>query len=117
MHSIRARPTVKVLAALNDGWGNVRQRCQVEAEQWSELHPFDELDHPIRAESREQFGEDPAHDQPRGHIDCSGEPRLHEVRFGQWRAGVWTDPSTGVRWIVTIRAKSDEATNQVTRAS
>lgn len=62
VHSFRARPTVKVLAALNDGWGNVRQRCQVEAEQWSELHPFDELDHPIRAESREQFGEDPAHD-------------------------------------------------------
>ncbi|MGV8973229.1 MAG: DUF3039 domain-containing protein [Rhodoglobus sp.] len=102
MHSIRARPTVKVLAALNEGWGNVRQRRQVEAETWSELHPFAELDHPILVKSREQFGEDPARDQPRGLIDCSGELRLQEVRFSQWRAGVWTDPSTGVRWIVAI---------------
>lgn len=35
-------------------------------------------------------------------------PGLWEIRAGQWRGGIWTDPDTGVRWLVVAGvAKGD----------
>lgn len=45
------------------------------------------------------FGDDAGADAPYQPIQCSGGLKLAEVRIGQWRAGVWTDPANQVRWV------------------
>ncbi|MGQ4618099.1 DUF3039 domain-containing protein [Nocardia sp. R7R-8] len=66
---------------------------------WSHLHPFSELPHPLLRKAAELYGSDPTNDPAPRLIACSGDLRLQELRNSQWRAGLWTDPETGVRWI------------------
>lgn len=98
---VRARPTLHLLAGLDDGWDNAYQRRHIQERRWKELHPLALLDHPALAKAVEQFGSDPAGDISKGTIACTGNLHLQKVRAGQWRAGVWADPATGVRWVVS----------------
>jgi len=66
-----------------------------------DLHPLSELPHPLLTKAVESCGADPAHDNFADRIGCSGELRLAEIKLSQWRGGIWTDPLTGVRWLVT----------------
>jgi len=107
-HNVRARPTLHVLRSLHDGWESVGQQRAVQDERWHDLQPLAELRHPVLAKCCEQFGSDPSHDLYRDRIASSGSLSLAEVRIQQWRAGVWTDPDTHVRWILAVgRAKGD----------
>lgn len=101
-HDMRARPTLQVLRSLQDGWESASQQRAIQDQRWHDLHPLAELAHPILAKCREQFGSDPAADLYRGRIDSSGALALAEVRNQQWRAGVWTDPESRVRWILAV---------------
>lgn len=47
------------------------------------------------------FGPDPDGDGANRKISCATLLRLREVEAGQWRGAVWTDPETGVRWLVS----------------
>ena len=84
---------------LNEGWANPRPQRSLELGQFSDLFPLSELDHPIVRKAAEMFGADPDEDLASETIRCSGELRLAEVRAGQWRGGVWTDPDDGARWL------------------
>lgn len=66
---------------------------------WGDLHPFSEIPHPLLRKATELYGSDPVNDPAPRWISCSGDLRLQELRNSQWRAGLWTDPDTGVRWI------------------
>ncbi len=98
-HDPRARPTIAVLRDLKDGWGSPWVRRAIDQQQWDDLRPLADFDHPILVKAREVMGSDVTNDHPRGRIDCSRDLALSEVRAGQWRAGVWTDRD-GVRWLV-----------------
>lgn len=108
-HNRRARPTIRMLAEdLPSGWDCVQQLRSIQTESWTDLHPLAALDHPIIRKAAGQFGPEPGQDLARDVIRCSGALRLLEVRAEQWRAGVWTDPTSGVRWICTAGlAKGD----------
>lgn len=98
--NVQARPTLHLLKGLDEGWTDSCQRRHIVEERWKELHPLARLDHPALAKAVGQFGSDPSDDINKGTISCSGDLHLLKVRAGQWRAGVWTDPKTGVRWVV-----------------
>lgn len=98
--NVRARPTLHLLEGLDEGWAGACQRRHIQENRWKELHPLALLDHPALAKAVEQFGPDPSDDINKGTISCSGDLHLLKVRTGQWRAGVWADPDTGVRWVV-----------------
>ncbi|MFF2085766.1 hypothetical protein ACFVVM_18470 [Nocardia sp. NPDC058176] len=66
---------------------------------WTDLHPFSELPHPVLRKASTLYGSDPSNDPPPRLIACSGDLRLQELRNSQWRAGLWIDPDSGVRWI------------------
>jgi Protein of unknown function (DUF3039) len=65
-----------------------------------ELCPLAELPHPLITKARGMFGSDPDGDSYHQMISCAAPLGLMEVRTGQWRGAVWTDPDTGVRWLV-----------------
>ena len=101
-HNRTARPTIRLLQEdLKTDWGSVDQRRAVGEERWMDLHPFADIDHPIIRKAADQLGSDPIADASASLIHCSGPWRLQEVRMSQWRAGIWTDPDTGVRWTAT----------------
>ncbi|WP_278263273.1 DUF3039 domain-containing protein [Nocardia sp. AG03] len=96
----RARPTVRVLEDdLSTDWTEPHALRAVTESRWQDLHPFTELPHPLLRKAAELYGADPANDPAPRLITCSGDLRLQELRNSQWRAGLWTDPETGVRWI------------------
>lgn len=75
---------------------------------YDELHPLSELPHPLIAKATASFGGDGADDNYVGPIASSTTLRLLEIKIGQWRGGVWEDPSTDVRWLVVAGlAKGD----------
>lgn len=102
MHSRRARPTLRILREdLTAGWESPQpQRCLADAE-FTGLHPFCELPHPLIRKAAESFGDDPADDKFVGRIACSTTLLLLEIRAGQWRGGVWIDEEQQVAWLVT----------------
>lgn len=101
MHDKTARPTIRLLQEdLNDGWAKSYERRAASKGQWNDIHPFSAVEHPIVAKCADSLTDDPSSDGTMQLIVSSGSLRLLEVRMSQWRAGVWTDPGTGVRWIV-----------------
>lgn len=108
-HAKTARPTLRLLKEdLPERWTDVNDRRAAFAGHWNDLHPFASVGHPVIAKCAEYLGDDPSDDMTTQVIACSGNLRLTEVGAGQWRAGVWTDPDTGVRWILAAGlAKGD----------
>ncbi|MFD3706516.1 DUF3039 domain-containing protein [Nocardia sp. NPDC058658] len=96
----RARPTVRLLAEdLPSGWADPRIFRAVNEGRWNDLHPLGELPHPLLRKAAQLYGDDPQDDPPPRIIACSGSLKLQELRNAQWRAGIWTDPESGVRWV------------------
>lgn len=101
MHNRRARPTVRLLTDdLTGGWLSPVPRRNLSAGDLDALHPMSELPHPLIAKALDCFGEDPERDHPVGPIAAGTTIRLLEIKAGQWRGGVWQDPSSGVCWLV-----------------
>jgi hypothetical protein len=102
VHDRRARPTLRVLREqLTNGWTDVTSQRILFSGRVEDLCPLAELPHPLVAKARELFGSDPTGDSYHQTIACAANLGLLEIRAGQWRGGVWTDPATGVRWLVT----------------
>lgn len=97
----RARPTLRVLRDdLASGWTSPRPRRLLDEGAFEQLHPLSELPHPVILKACESCGPDPDDDNFVGPIACCTSLRLLEIKAVQWRGGVWTDPATGVRWLV-----------------
>lgn len=91
---------------LVDGWDDPTCQRQIAAENWAALHPLAELAHPVIAKAAELYGSNPDHDPAPQPIASSSDPRLLKFGLGQWRAAIWSDPVTGVRWLCAAgRAK------------
>lgn len=103
-HNRRARPTLRVLREdLTDGWEkNPAVLRAIADEKWEDVQPLSELPHLILRKAVESYGSNPDDDPTASPIASSVELRLLELRSSQWRAGIWTDPSTGVRWVCTV---------------
>ncbi|OXR39658.1 hypothetical protein B7C42_08273 [Nocardia cerradoensis] len=100
-HNRRARPTIRLLSEdLPSGWEDPNCTRAIADRQWDRLRPLAELPHPLLRKAAEMYGPDPVHDPAPRPIERLGSFRLQELRNSQWRAGIWTDPETGVRWIV-----------------
>lgn len=101
MHSRRARPTLRVLREdLPSGWSSPHVQRAWENGDLSRLGPLSELDHPLVEKARETFGSDGARDSAEGLIRSATQFSLWEVKAGQWRGGVWRDPTSGVCWLI-----------------
>ncbi len=100
-HNRRARPTIRLLAEdLGSGWGDPEYRRKIADRHWNQLQPLAELPHPLLRKAAEMYGPDPEQDPSPRLIERMGDLRLQELRNSQWRAGIWTDHETGVRWIL-----------------
>ncbi|WP_063039582.1 DUF3039 domain-containing protein [Nocardia grenadensis] len=108
-HNRRARPTVRLLAEdLHANWEDPHYTRAIADGRWDTIQPLGELPHPLLRKAAAMYGPDPRQDPAPRLIGCSGDLRLQELRNAQWRAGIWTDPATGVRWVVTAGlAKGD----------
>ena len=95
-HDPTARPTLKLLAELLEGWADPHEKRAIAERRWDDVQPLTQLSHPILAKSRSLLDVEPVTDRI---IACSHNLRLMEVRASQWRAGVWLD-SEGVQWVV-----------------
>lgn len=101
MHSRRARPTLRLLSEdLTADWASPSPRRLLSEGRVDELHPLSELAHPIIKKAVEAFGPDASQDNYVGPIASSTHLPLLEIKAGQWRGGVWRDPSTDVHWLV-----------------
>ncbi|UGT64100.1 DUF3039 domain-containing protein [Nocardia asteroides] len=101
-HNRRARPTLRLLTDdLPTGWANPDHLRLITEGRWQQLHPLAELSHPLLRKAVDLYGSDPLADPAPRLIKGSGELRLQELRNAQWRAGIWTDPDSGVRWVVS----------------
>ena len=99
-HDPAARPTLRLLAELSEGWADPHERRAVAEGQWDDVQPLSHLSHPILVKSRSLTGTGPGkHPIADRIIACSRGLKLIEVRTSQWRAGVWSD-SDGVKWVV-----------------
>lgn len=85
---------------LKDGWADARARRALVDERFEDLCPMAELAHPLIAKACEWFGTNAQGDNYHQAIRCATSLGLLEVQAGQWRGAVWTDPATGVRWLV-----------------
>src|SRR5690349_14792747 len=100
-HNRRARPTIRLLSEdLPSGWEDPNCTRAIADRHWDRLLPLAELPHPLLRKAAEMYGPDPVHDPAPRPIERLGSFRLQELRNSQWRAGIWIDPETGVRWIV-----------------
>ena len=108
MHSRRARPTVRVLREdLTSGWNSPEPQRLLAEGNLHALHPLNDLPHPILIKAAESFGDDPGSDHYVGPIASCRSLTLLEIKFSQWRAGVWIDEQ-GVCWILAAGlAKGD----------
>jgi len=68
-------------------------------ERWHDLHPLAELDHPIIRKASATLGPDTTGAGNLSPISCAASIPLYELRMSQWRAAVWVDPDSGVRWV------------------
>ncbi|MFC7449705.1 DUF3039 domain-containing protein [Rhodococcus daqingensis] len=84
---------------LVDGWDDPACQRRIAAANWDALHPLAELAHPVIAKAAELYGSDPDNDPTPQPIASASDPRLLKFRLGQWRAAIWSDPDTGVRWL------------------
>lgn len=101
VHHRRARPTLRLLREdLPSDWGSAQPQRALADGRLRDLHPLSELPHPIIAKAAESFGADASEDNFVGPIGSSTRLRLMEIKQSQWRGGVWTDPNTGVCWLV-----------------
>ena len=104
-HDPTARPTLKLLAELLEGWADPHEKRAIAERRWDDLQPLTQLSHPILAKSRSLLDAEPVTDRI---IACSRNLRLMEVRTSQWRAGVWLDSEGGAvggdRWARQGRA-------------
>lgn len=100
-HNRRARPTLRLLREdLSDGWDQGSHALRAISEcRWEHLQPLAELPHLILRKAVDSFGSSPEKDLQARTIACSRDLRLLELRVSQWRAGIWTDPNDGVRWV------------------
>lgn len=106
-HDPSARPTLRLLRALSDGWEDAFQHRAVSEERWDDVQPLSSLRHPILLKCRNTFEAKPHDRRSRRPIACSRDLRLEEIRFSQWRAAIWLDDD-GVQWIVAAgRAKGN----------
>ncbi len=97
MHNRRARPTLRLLTEdLGTGWQSPTPRRLLADGRYDALHPLSELPHPIITKATQSFGAN-ADDNFVGPITSSTNLPLMEIKTGQWRGGVWEDPTTGVR--------------------
>lgn len=113
MHSRRGRPTLRVLKEdLRDGWQESFVMRAVGDERYEDLLPLSELAHPIIRKTAESFTDTASADNYVGAIGSAVSIRLLEIKQSQWRGGVWTDPGTGVCWLVAAgRAKGGHEDN------
>ncbi len=95
-HDPTARPTLRLLAELLEGWADPHEKRAIAECRWDDVQPLTRLSHPILVKSRSLLDAEPVADRI---IACSRDLRLVEVRTSQWRAGVWLD-SEGVQWVV-----------------
>lgn len=101
MHSRRARPTLRVLKEdLRFGWTDPGPKRALEDDRLTNLLPLSELPHPFIKRAAECFGDDPAEDISEGSIVSATSIPLWEIKYSQWRGGVWIDPETGVCWLL-----------------
>ncbi|GAB2580616.1 DUF3039 domain-containing protein [Kribbella endophytica] len=101
MHNRRARPTLRVLKDdLTSGWDSTQPQRQLSEGDFEGLHRLSELPHPIVVKAVESFGTDHDDDNHAGAIKSSTKIPLLEIKFSQWRGGVWEDPADGVCWLV-----------------
>lgn len=97
LHDPTARPTIRVLKDLADKDLDACQARAVKEGRWNDIQPLTALAHPLLSKCRSELG---GSAQTNGRLIAgSGSLRLAEVRYGQWRAGVWTG-GDGVRWVV-----------------
>jgi len=97
VHNRRARPTLRLLHDLSDGWQDPAPQRAVSEGRHSDLHPLSELPHPLIAKAAAWFGSD--QDGYCERIRSVERLVLWELKTGQWRGAVWDDPDTGVRWL------------------
>lgn len=96
-HDTTARPTLRLLGALTEGWTDTYQARAIKEHRWADIQPLSHLSHPLLEKCHTVLGTDGEATQA---IACSGDLRLAEVRTSQWRGGVWTDHTDGTQWIV-----------------
>jgi hypothetical protein len=70
VHNRRARPTLRLLHELDDGWQDSAPKRAVNDGRHSDLHPLSELPHPLIAKAATWFGSNPDED---GYCDGSGQ--------------------------------------------
>lgn len=100
-HDPTARPTLRLLDELTEGWADPHQKRAIAEGRWDDVQPLTHLAHPVLEKCR-SVSEVTNHT-----IRCAEGLHLVKVRFGQWRAGVWLDPD-GVSWVVAAGlAKGD----------
>ena len=85
---------------LGSDWESPLPRRYLQTGELTSLHPLPDLPHPIIAKAVSSFGDDPADDNYVGPIACSTKIPLLEIKAGQWRGGVWSDPEGDVCWIL-----------------
>lgn len=101
VHNRRARPTLRVLREdLTSSWASPEVHRALNEGRVRELGALSELPHPVLAKCLAHFGSDGPMRTPEGLIRSASQYPMWEVKVGQWRAGVWRDPATGVHWLL-----------------
>lgn len=101
VHNRRARPTLRVLREdLTSDWASPEVHRALNEGGVRELGALSELPHPVLAKCLAHFGSDGPMRTPEGLIRSASQYPMWEVKVGQWRAGVWRDPATGVHWLL-----------------
>jgi hypothetical protein len=99
VHNRRARPTLRLLHELDDGWQDSAPKRAVNDGRHSDLHPLSELPHPLIAKAATWLGSNPDEDGYCERIRAVERLVLWEIKTGQWRGAVWYDPDTEVHWL------------------
>lgn len=101
MLSRRARPTIRALVEdLDHGWSQPWPARLLRSRDFDGLSPLSALPHPIIEKSVDDIGEDPSRDNPVGGIVSSRTIPLLEIKTGQWRGAVWSDPQSRSNWLI-----------------
>lgn len=101
MQNRRARPTLRLLRDdLDHDWAEPTALRHLQSGDLEQLCPMASLPHPLIDKAQSLLGSDPNRDGALEPIRCATALGLLELRAGQWRGAVWTDPETHVRWLV-----------------
>lgn len=85
---------------LSTDWESTHPKHQLDQGDLDSLSPLSDLPHPIIQKASECFGDNASDDNYVGLIASATSIRLHEIKTGQWRGGVWIDPDTDNCWLV-----------------